>query len=404
MRTALGAMAAAVVCIASVVAVGDLVAVTLPGGSTAAGVEAAKPATKPADVKNTALGRLAASLKPGEMKELKTGGYNSHLLNSWYDWDHKANGGKGDRIYGAQRMFNIITGGWANDGKWDPVTRQVLYLGIGHYAALKFVTYSADTNAWTLMPVPTWCDPRDPKSVACRTQKGKRIWPRSHTYDSQFIDPKKRLFGILWRPRIYTYNIDTKKWSWHRVRSANMKNANMPTEYFPEMGKVLHIGSGNSLFSCDPETGKEQGLGKVSIGIHGTMEYNPIYKVMLVGGGSGGKGGEGNRNVSLVDGKGKITELKPLPELLLCTPRAKLMCDPVSGEYIIQGCPIWKSKVKPKVYALHPVRNEWKEIPGMNFPSGVAIPINTYGVIMICTKRKVFVYKHKPVWPQGKAK
>ncbi|MGQ9663348.1 MAG: hypothetical protein ACUVWX_13570 [Kiritimatiellia bacterium] len=26
---------------------------------------------------------------------------------------------------------------WSHDAKWDPKTRQVLFIGIGHYAALK---------------------------------------------------------------------------------------------------------------------------------------------------------------------------------------------------------------------------------------------------------------------------
>jgi len=340
---------------------------------------------------DTALGRLAAGLKPGEMKELKTKGYNGNLLNSWYPWDHK----NGKRVYGAQRMFNIMTGGWANDGKWDPKTRKVFYIGMGHYAALKFVSYSADSNSWTLMPVPTWADPRDPKSVACGTEKGTRVWPRSHTYDGQFIDPEKRLFGIVFRPRIYAYNIDTRKWSWKGSPSANVKNCDIAAEYFPEMEGLLFTGSGGQLVFRDMATDKERRLGAAGTGAHGVMEYNPVHKV-LVWGGLG--------RLWRLEAGGKPRKLKPPPGFPACISKAKFMCDPVSGEFVVQTDRIEKSKrnkkkVPSRTYAYHPIKDEWKEIPGRRFPNGVAVPVSTYGVIMICGGSNVYVYKHKPVWP-----
>lgn len=345
-------------------------------------------------VPETALSRLAASLQPGQMKEFKTKGYNGNLLRAWYKWDFDS---KGTRLHGSKKMYNIVDS-WANDGKWDPKTRQVLYMGIGHYTSLKFITYSADTNAWTLMPVPSWCDPRSPKSVACKNQKGRRVWPRSHTYDNQFISPEKRLFGILWRPRIYSYDIDKKKWQYRSAPSARSKNCDMPAEYFPEMKGVLYVGSGRRLVLCDPLTGKERALGRAPISMHGVMEYNPVYKVMLIAGGDGNKG-KGNRRAVLVDGKGKISKIKPLPVHVNCRPGAKLMCDPVSGEYVVHSFYNRRSKGTRKAYALHPKLNEWKEMPGTSFPEGVAVPVSTYGVFMICTPRKVYVYKHKPLWP-----
>jgi hypothetical protein len=342
---------------------------------------------------STALGKLVATLKPGEIKAFQSEAYTRDLLKSWYDWDHDA---KGNRVYGAQAMFNIM-GSWANDGKWDPKTGQVLYLGIGHYAALKFVTYSAERNAWTQEAVPWPLDPRHKDSVCRMGKNGNKWWPRSHTYDSQFIDPERRRFGIIWRPNVYTYDIDRKQWSYHKLKRATAKNASMPAECFPEMKGVLYLAGGRTLTLCDPETGKERALANVPAGIHGVMEYNPVYKAMLVGGGDSRDGG--NRNMSLVNAEGKITSLQSLPVRINCTPRSKLMCDPVSGEYIVQEITGRRSKKKPKVYALHPVLNEWKEIPDLRFPAGVAVPLSTYGVVMICGKREIHVYKHKPVWP-----
>jgi hypothetical protein len=127
------------------------------------------------------------------------------------------------------------------------------------------------------------------------------------------------------------------------------------------------------------------------------MEYNPVYEVMLVAGGEA-RGGP-NRNALLVDGRGGVNSLGSLPVHVNCLPESKLMCDPVSGEYIIQEFVDSKSRKKGRVYALHPRLKEWKQIPGVSFPLGVSVPLSTYGVIMICAPRKVYVYRHKPVWP-----
>jgi hypothetical protein len=272
-------------------------------------------------------------------------------------------------------------------------------MGIGHYAALKFVTYSEATNAWTLEPVPTTLDPRRKDSVCKRDKNtGRGVWTRSHTYDSQFVDPQGRLFGILWRPHLHIYHMDEKKWSCRALPGIKwVKNCDMPAEYLPEMKGVLYVGRGRQLTICNPLTGRQRSIGKAPISMHGVMEYNPVHKVMLVAGGDSRD--KGNRNAILVDGEGKITRVKPLPAHINCRPSSKLICDPVSGEYIIQEFHKRRSKGKPKAFAFHPVRNEWREIPGLRLPGGVAVPVSTHGVIMICTARDVYVYRHKPAWP-----
>jgi RNA polymerase sigma factor (sigma-70 family) len=345
--------------------------------------------------KDTALGRLAASLKPGEMQELKTIGLNGELTKSWYDWDHDA---KGTRVYGAQKMFHIMTGGWANDAKWDPQTGQIFFLGGGHYAAFKFVTYSAKTNKWTLEPVPPWLDPRS-KSQDCgrwpKTKAGNKSWPRGHSYDCNAIYPGKRRYALTLWGKLRLYDVDKKKW----LKSIPGFNTNSkgPCEGFPELGGFVAFSRSRKLIVCDPDKGSKRELGRVPYGMHGVMEYNPVHKVLVVGGGDSGK--NGTRGLALVDAKGKIKRLKDLPVRVNCTPSSKLMCDPVSGEYIFQEKHQRKVKRKQKVYALHPILNEWKEMEGRRFPNGIAVAVDTYGVIVICTDRQVFVYKHKPLWP-----
>ena len=343
---------------------------------------------------DTALGRLAASLRPGEMKKLKTIGLNRKLTKSWYDWDTIEDG---VRKYGAQHMFSIMGGGWANDAKWDPKTEQIFFLAGGHYAAFKFVTYSAKTNTWTLEPVPPWLDPRS-KSQDCgrwpKTKAGNKSWPRGHTYDCNAIFPEKRLYALTLWHKLRLYDIDKKKWL--KSVPGFKTNSRGPCEGFPELSGFVAMNRAGKLCLYDLDKGKQKELGRVPFGIHGVMEYNRVHKVLIVGGGDSGK--NGTRALSLVDAKGKIKRLKNLPVRVNCTPTSKLMCDPVSGEYIFQEKRQRNMKRKQKVYALHPILNEWKEMK-RRFPTGVAVAVDTYGVIVILTDGVVFVYKHKPVWP-----
>ena len=371
-------------------------------GSTAIGglaaLAAAASVTAAETAPETALGKLAAALDPGQMKELKTQGYNRDLLKSWYDWDHDE---KGTRVYGAQKMFNIMHS-WGNDGKWDPQTRRILYLNGGHYAAFKFVTYSADDNRWTLEPVPPWLDPRSDKQDAGRwprSKAGNKSWPRGHTYDCNAIYPGTRLYALTLWSKLRLYDIDKKEWL-PSVKGFRT-NSGGPCEAFPEMGGFVAFSRPRQLCLYDPDKKKKRDLGRVPLGIHGIMEYNPVHKVVLVGGGDSGE--PYTKALSLVDADGKVKRLKSLPVHVNCTPTSKAMCDPVSGEYIFQEYLSGKGRKggrKPRVFALHPILDEWKEIPNRRFPSGVAVAVDTYGVIVFCTGGKVFVYKHRPVWPE----
>jgi hypothetical protein len=328
----------------------------------------------PGSPPETEMGKLAASLKPGEMKRLETRGYTWDLMKSWYDWE--------TGLRGAHKSYSIIS--WSNDANWDPVTRQLFYFGLGHYASPKFVKFSADSNEWQLLDLPTWADKRKNEAKA---------WPVGHTYDCEGICPEKRLFVVKWRELTYVYHIDSGEWTARPSGAGKWtKAASTPLEYFPEMNGFLLVGDGRELVLVDVETWKPRGLGQVPLGIHGAMEYNPVHKVMLVGGGDAGDGFQ--KGLSLVDGEGTIRRLGPAPVHIRCTPEAKLTCDPISGEFLVQG------RGAPHMYAFHPIKDEWKELE-LKAPDGLAAQIPTYGVVMFCASKgkDVWLYRHEPVWP-----
>ncbi|HUT35213.1 MAG TPA: hypothetical protein VNE39_17120 [Planctomycetota bacterium] len=331
------------------------------------GVGKAAPATE--------LGQLAASMKPGELKELKTRNYDWELLKSYYDWE--------ENLRGAHKGYSIIS--WSNDANWDPVTRQLLYFGLGHYASPKFVIYFADTNEWKLMPIPPWADKRRPEVKA---------WPVGHTYDIEGICPAKRWFAVKWNA-LHLYGIDKGEWS--AVPGFGTKGSIDQMEYFPELnGFVYGEGWGKKLMLYDVDTGEKRKLADVAVAMHGVMEYDPVHKVLILGGGDAGD--KPAQDLYLLDREGKLTKLKPPPVWMRCTPECKVTCDPVSGDYLMKG------RGHEDFYAFHPLKDEWKELPpALRVPDGLAAQVSTYGVVMFCgsgRSPRVLVYKHKTPWQQ----
>lgn len=349
----------------------------------------------PAEAPQTELGKLAASMKPGEVRELPTKNCNHDLFKMWYDWEE-------DDIkkYGSQKMFNVIC--WNNDMKWDPRTRRILVLNGGHYSSFKFITYAADSNEWKLMPVPPWMDPRRDDSIVTGKygKDGNKSWPRTHLYDRLAISPEQRWFAINFNG-LYVYDLDKNQWLPRIATASGGKDAYQIIEYFPELKAfVYECNWGKDLRLRDVERKEERRVGSYPFGIHGVMEYNPVHKVMLFGAGDAGGGQKnGSPNLYLMNKEGKVNKLKPPPIHINCTPRSKLMCDPVSGEYIVKGLR------DEKVYAFHPHRDEWKEIPGLRLPEGesLGVSIYTYGVMMLLVRGsdrqfRCYLYKHKPVF------
>jgi hypothetical protein len=326
----------------------------------------------------TELGKLAASLKPGEMKPLKTGNYHWDTLKSHYDWQKN--------LRGAAKGYQVYS--WANDGKWDPKTRQILFFGIGHYAYPKFIAYSADANEWTVMELPPWADFRKQKLIV------------GHSYDRLAISPEHRLFVVNWHG-LHLYHIDKKAWSRAKGASSGGKDAYQIIEHFPEMNGFFYEANwGRAKRLWNPETAKSRDLGSHPFGIHGVAEYNPVHKVMLFGGGDGRD--QSGQRLYLMNAKGAVKKLQPPHVWMRCTPEAKLACDPVSGEYLVMG------RGAEFLYAFHPLKDEWKRLPGVRAPKGMSVAISTYGVVMFCPQvagfsgkkpHPCYVYKHKPAWP-----
>src|SRR5262245_15243561 len=107
----------------------------------------AEPAALKAPDRDSALARLAASMKPGTWamlnKDGDDSGYGTKLTDS-----------------GVGGLF-----GYASKAAYDPVRRRVFFFGSGHHGKstpeyyaeiIKFIAYDVDTNRWTRLKTPQW--------------------------------------------------------------------------------------------------------------------------------------------------------------------------------------------------------------------------------------------------------
>src|SRR5262245_45784543 len=156
---------------------------TLAGASLLALIGFLSPGARAEEPVKTALAHLASAMKPGEWKELTTEGYVAELLQA--------------------QTHHILE--YTSAATWDPKSRQVLFVGQGHYSALKFISYSADTNAWKLRTTPPWWK-GDPK-----TGKG----PIGHAYFNNSIDQAN---GVLYHHQsatrlVHRYDVAKDEWT-----------------------------------------------------------------------------------------------------------------------------------------------------------------------------------------------
>ncbi|MEX0718707.1 MAG: hypothetical protein WD066_19085 [Planctomycetaceae bacterium] len=324
------------------------------------------------DAPETELGKLAASMKPGEWAELKTQG----LVEA-----HRARGASG-------AIF-----GYNEGAAWDPNSRQWLYCGGDHNDRLRFVTYSADTNAWTVMENPPW-------------SRGGT----SHGYDHNTIDEKRGIFYYrpFSRKEIHRYDIAEKKWSSLPPMDTREYIACCTgVTWFPELEGIVVANSAGGgpkghvlLYTVEDE--KWTQLGKdLPMGVYHTFsEYSPVHKVVIFG------GGNGSSDLHKLDAERNVTTLKKSP-LNVGTMQTIITADPVSGDYLVFG--------KDGSFHVYDVtKDEWTKQDTTDVPifkptrqptilvwHVTASPVSNYGVTMfvkyVATDEPrgwVYLYKH----------
>lgn len=327
----------------------------------ALGVAAGKGGGGPAQESH--LAAIAAGMKPGSWAELKTVGYTAELLKA--------------------QNHHILQ--YAGAAAWDPASRQVLFVGQGHYSALKFIGYSERTNAWTLRATPAWWT-GDPK-----TGKG----PIGHAYYNNTIDAARGFLYLHQSGTRFVHRFDIARDEW--ITLPEIKDAAVghgtALAHFPERGGLLRVLGGTVHFFDESKKAWGRLSDKTPMGpYHNVAVYSPAQKLVLFGGGNGSK------DLYRMDTKGVVTKLNPAPvEIGINT--AVVTTDPVSGDFLI----LHKDD---KFFSFDAIRDTWRELPveGMPFRMQgspfdvIATPVSTHGVTFFFTAArkglKVCIYKH----------
>lgn len=303
----------------------------------------------------TELAKLAARMKPGTWAELKAEGYSTELLKV--------------------QNHHILE--YTDTAVWDPKSQQVLFVGQGHYSAVKFIVYSAATNSWKLMPTPVWWK-GDPQS-------GKG--PIGHAYQNNTIDPAK---GYLYHHQsatrlVHRYDIPKGEWSTlPEIKGAAIGHGTA-LAYFPERKGLVRVLAGTIHFYDEQKDGWSVLKEKIPMGpYHNIAKYTPVDRSVILGAGNGSK------TLHRLDSQGNLTPLKDAP-LIIRISSTVTAVDSVSGDLLVLSM-----EDKKKFYALSLKQGEWRQLPDAPISEGVAASIDTYGVTMYFANRptKVYLYKH----------
>lgn len=310
-----------------------------------------------ADDSETALGRLAAGMRPGSWAELKTEGFTAELLKV--------------------QNHHILE--YSDTAVWHPGTRQVLFVGQGHYSAVKFIAYSASTNAWKLMPTPSWWK-GDPE-----TGKG----PIGHAYNNNALDARRgRLFHHQSNTRlVHQYDIAAGEWTTLPEIKDAATGHGTALVYFPDRDGLVRV-YGGTLHLFDerqPPNAWSVWKDKVAMGpYHNLAKYDARGRAVICG------AGNGSRTLQRLEPDGRLVPLPEAPFAIRISSTV-VSVDPVCGDLLVLNM-----EDKNKFWTLGTKPSTWRQLPDAPLTDGVAVPIDTFGVTMYLSPRpaSVFVYKH----------
>ncbi|MHC4917593.1 MAG: hypothetical protein ACYTGB_19125 [Planctomycetota bacterium] len=322
-----------------------------------------------------ALGRLAASMKSGEWKELVTQGYDKRLIQDTRD--------------GTKPVHQIFQ--YTNKIHWYAKTQQLYFMGAGHASMGKFITYSAADNTWRRLEVPEHY-----------RKKGRS--GLSHTYENTTIDPEENLMlrQSHMRNVIERYDLAAGKWI-EPIPSLSKGGHRSATEYFPELKTYVRYetGSGSRMYRWDKTAknwtaiagGTLPGMPRLT---HPVIEYNPVHKLMLVG------GGNGCPDLFKMGADGKAAAIRKVPfGYVNSTHINVLTVDPAGGEFLFFTAGGKNASGPLKFFAYDVAKDEWRKVADttpLGAPKGkVATPVERHGVVLFCTYEptKVWLYKRR---------
>ncbi len=164
------------------------------------------------DVEQSELAKLAAAMEPGAWAELNTEGYGPDLLDV--------------------QNHHILE--YTDTAVWNPKSQQVLFVGQGHYSALRFIAYSAATNPWKRLPTPKVVEGRP---------GNRQGGPIGHAYNNNALDAAR---GILFHHQsatrlVHRYDVAADKWTTLPEIKDAAAGHGTALAWFPERQELVRI-------------------------------------------------------------------------------------------------------------------------------------------------------------------
>ena len=321
------------------------------------------------------LGDAAAKLLPGQFAVLNrsgdSAGFNSKFIESC--------------ISATSCNDTILT--YADKGMWNPQTREMVFIGKGHTAEMKHITYSEANNVWAREAKADWC------GDGC-------LWGLGHGYEHTSLNPAT---GDVYARRmssgdVYKWSRSTKTWS--QLPLGPIMEVAISIEYFPEMGGLVLMGQGptgtGEVHIYRESTGAWARLSTgLSMGpYHNEGTYNPIHKIIVFG------GGNGSSQMYKLDATGKVTAIANAPTEVRIL-ETVFTVDPASGKYLLfaSSGAFYQYDVTSNTWSAQQTANIQMFGQGNNINNRVvAIPISTHGVVAFLvedgTNTGVVIYRH----------
>jgi len=318
----------------------------------------------------TTLGSLAGSMSPGGWAVLNTGGDGSGFSSSLIE---------------VELPGHILQ--FADKGMWYAGAQQVFFVGQGHLASMKIVSYTDSANHWQQEPKPPWDQTTQNVGICCGGV--------GHGYNHSTMNPGT---GDLF---VREYGSKTV----HKFTRATGQWTNLPDmpqslpccgalEYFPERGGLVAVGGGTVLFYKEATSTWTTQSTTLTMGpYHNVAYYSAANHVVLFG------GGNGSSDLYQMNAAGGITKVKNAPIAFGISNTVNTV-DPASGRMLV-------FTINGNGYEFDPAGNNWIVINvGTTGATGdttwlndgvMATPISTYGVILFMRHSgtpKVWLYKH----------
>jgi hypothetical protein len=336
-------------------------AFSLATGSTAAFGATAVPA---GEFEKTPLARLAAQLKPGEMRPLQT-----RLPDGVTQFGELLAGIHRD----GRRAPPIDT--WTDSAYWDPLRKRTFFQGLRK--SNRFISYRAVPNVW--------------EEISLLQENAPPTYEQfGHLYGRTALDWRRGHFYRLVGANLHRYVIDEDRWEAFR---GGPLYGTIAISFHEAMDMVVGT-TRHKLHGFGD--GRWQPLGQTRVhGYHSSAKYNPKRRDMLFIGGN-----ESRNTVDLLTANGQIRALADAP-FTFGISQDDLTHDPITGHYLV----LHRSRM---LWEHHPEQDEWRVAldlsgnGGRPWPFGgggvVPIPIDELGVIFWQLGGHPLIYRHRSVF------